>query len=150
MKAVILLPKRQCIFCIIKFLLGRNSGIYSSIENTFWGPNSVILQTEHLLMLVCREGIIAILTSKRTLSSVTSLSCWSFLSLLNEMYSICKPSIWSPLILLHTTYTYTMANITSRADITISTTATTMMAIPALLGRPSIIDPGIGICVSVL
>ena len=43
-----------------------------------------------------------------------------------------------------------MANMTSMADITISTTATTMMAIPALLGRPPIIDPGRGISVGVL
>ena len=30
-KAAILLPKRQCIFCIIKPSLGRNSGIHSSM-----------------------------------------------------------------------------------------------------------------------
>ena len=30
-KAAILLPKRQCIVCIIKSFLGRNSGIHSSI-----------------------------------------------------------------------------------------------------------------------
>ena len=43
-----------------------------------------------------------------------------------------------------------MANMTSKADITISTTATTIMAIPALLGRPPKKDSGMGISVGVL